>query len=181
MELTLQATTYLALVLGLALLTLTESSSRKRWVHEFQSTPALMTFSFGLLLAGLDVILALVHESFAIILGRRILGAMSRVILTIGLVGFYYPSGLGSRKSGIQLPLSPRRSGERKAQHSPNRPNRPSIGPPVVGSFHRMSHSATRSFHTTHGRRDEGSSTTTTTEGRPAKSRDRVVPRNVSR
>lgn len=135
-----------------------------------------MAFSLGLLVAGLDIILALVQESFGLILGRRILGAISRVILTIGLVGFYYPSGLGSRRSGIQLPLSPRRSGERKDH--PNRPNRPSIGPPVVGSFHRMSHSATRSFHTSQNRRDDDSSPST--EGRPAKSRDRVVLRNVS-
>jgi hypothetical protein len=132
-----------------------------------------MAFSLGLLLAGLDIILALIHETFGLIIGRRILGAISRVILTIGLVGFYYPSGLGSRRSGIQLPLSPRRSGERKDQ--PSRPARPSIGQPIVGSFHRMSHSATRSFHTARAR-DE----ITGSEGRPAKSRDRVVLRNVS-
>ena len=136
-----------------------------------------MAFCLGLFLAGIEVILALVQASFGLILGRRVLGAISRVILTIGLVGFYYPSGL-KRHTGIQLPLSPRRSGERKDKASPGRPVRPSIGQPVVGSFHRMSHSATRSFHTAQSRRDEdlkGSG-----EGRPAKVRDRVAVRNVS-
>lgn len=133
-----------------------------------------MVFSLGLLLAAIEIILALIPESFGLILGRRILGAISRVLLTIGLVGFYYPSGL-ERGSGVQLPLSPRRSGERK--DSPARPGRPSIGQPVVGSFHHMSHSATKSFHTAHRHRDEDPSNSG--EGRPAKIRDRVAVRNV--
>lgn len=182
-ELTSIATGFVAIAFVLAMLVLLNTKSRARWVAEFRSVPALCLFTVGLLLASLDLVLAVARESFVGILVRRILETASQVLLTIGLVGSYYPLPLvdrvGSSSGGRKTPSKAAQAQPRQSAGKPQRPSRPSIGQPVTGSFHRMSHAATRSFHTAHGeRRQKGQDDDWNKED--SKQHDRVLMRTVS-
>lgn len=172
------ATGFLAIALALAVSTASQAGSRARWTAETHPTSALWLLSCGLLLAGIEVALALADETFGIILTRRLLEAASRVFLTIGLVGSYYPSNTSARQ-GVQLPMDrPKRS--REVTRSPGRPIRPSISGPVIGSFSRMSEGATKSFHSSPRAARESLQHTHREKEGDRRQRSRVVMRDVS-
>lgn len=112
---------------------------------DFPSLPSLGLISLGLAITSLSLGLGLVNESFALIMTRNVLDLASRVVLTIGMVGSYYPLSTSDKadtderiRASMALARAPRR---------PARSVGMTIGGPVAGSFVKMDPNATRSFH----------------------------------
>jgi hypothetical protein len=115
---------------------------------DFPSLPSLGLISLGLGLGSLSLGLGVVNESFGLIMTRNVLELASRVMLTIGMAGSYYPlRNIGRPATTVTSEvLRPSLA----LQRSPRRPARETgmtIGGPVVGSFVKMDPSTTRSFH----------------------------------
>jgi hypothetical protein len=120
------ATAFSIIVLSTFILVYLKNGARARWLLEYPSLPALVLLSLGLGLSSLSLGLGLVHEAFAIIIVRQVIQLASRVALTIGLVGAYYPL---------------------RSQEPKKRKSSQIITQPVAGSLLKMDQSATRSFH----------------------------------
>jgi uncharacterized membrane protein len=156
----------------ISLIVITNKQSRARWLLDYPSFQSLCLISLGLGLGSLSIGLGLVKESFAIIMTRNVLDLASRVMLTIGMVGSYYPLTAVERSR----PTSSRHRSTVEAK--PQRPIRPSavpIGAPITGSFVKMDVSATRSFH--HERLGRTSGHASASLSTPH--HDRVISRHV--
>lgn len=138
---------------------------------DFPSLPSLILISAGLAVGSASTGLGVASESFGLIMTRNILELASRVMLTIGMAGSYYPL------SKPNTPTTSERPGPSLAlERSPRRPTRETgmtIGGPIVGSFVKMDASTTRSFHhqSLHRAASRGGATP---------HHDRVISRHVS-
>jgi len=146
--------------------------SRARWVLDYPSLPSLGLVSSGMIIGSLSLSLGILDESFGLIMTRNVLELASRVLITIGMVGSYYPLSNIKQVSTMDSPRPSSALG-----YSPRRPARETgmtIGRPVVGSFIKMDASTTQSFH-------HQSLIRATSRGAGPPRHDRVVSRHVSR
>jgi len=135
------------------------------------SLPSLVLISAGLAVGSISMGLGVINESFGLIITRNVLKLASRVLLTIGMAGSYYPL------SKVDPPKTSERPRPSLAlERSPRRPARETgltIGGPVAGTFTKMDASTTRSFH-------QQSLHRAGSRGRAFPHHDRVISRHVS-
>jgi hypothetical protein len=138
---------------------------------DFPSLPSLVLVSAGLAVGSASIGLGVVNESFGLIMTRNLLKLASRVLLTIGMAGSYYPLSKVDSPNTSELPRS-----SLALERSPRRPARETgmtIGGPVAGTFTKMDASTTRSFH-------QQSLHRAGSRGKALPHHDRIISRHVS-
>jgi len=138
---------------------------------DFPSLPSLVLISAGLAVGSASVGLGVVNESFGLIMTRNVLKLASRVLLTIGIAGSYYPLSKVESPNTSELPRP-----SLALERSPRRPARETgmtIGGPVAGTFMKMDASTTRSFH-------QQSLHRAGSRGKAIPHHDRIISRHVS-
>ena len=139
---------------------------------DFPSLPSLVLVSAGLAVGSASIGLGVVNDSFGLIMTRNVLKLASRVLLTVGMAGSYYPLPKAVPPNTTELPRS-----SLALVRSPRRPARETgmtIGGPVVGTFTKMDASITRSFH-------QQSLHRAGSRAKAIQHHDRIISRHVSR
>jgi hypothetical protein len=127
---------------------------------DFPSLPSLVLVSAGLAVASASIGLGIVSDSFGLIMTRNVLKLASRVLLTVGMAGSYYPLSKVESPNISELPRPPARE------------TGMTIGGPVAGTFMKMDASTTRSFH-------QQSLHRAGSRGKAVPHHDRIISRHV--